>query len=620
MVAAQLVSADTLHLKQAVLNPTADIIITRPSGANRLVIKAWGAGGAGGRSAPGGGGGFVAITYDLSAMGSSGQITLNFSKSRSGGAPGTGPGANYAGAGGMSLAVQTSFLVYGPPGTFAFGHVIAAAGGGGAGGHSSGFGGAGGASDGTNGGAGLGGSGGEGASGALYVRGSLGAPGSDNRGGLAQWGSGAPGGNYLSASTGLAGGGGGGGVDVSAGFSQLYVYGGSGGGGGTTVGGGGGGGGRSWIPANPLQAQYPALIVSSEMVAGAGQYPGRANDPDYPGQNVGFGGLGEAGGPSAIVYAVYTVSLAAPSAPAITSALSRTAVVGQSILYTITATQSPTSYSATPLPAGLALNATTGAISGVLTSAGPVNSTLGATNAAGSGQATLAWSIASDAAAPSIPSGLQARMLSSNSFRLTWTPSNDNVAVSAYEVKQDASILGTVGTTSQTVTGLQTGSTYSMSVRAGDAVGNWSAWSVPLSVQQTTVEPPTAPTALNYAERTDTSITMIWNASSGSFPIAGYAVYRGATQIATTSERVFTDTGLPVNTSQSYSVRAFDIAGNVSSASATLTVSTTQNTSIDADHGGVPDAMESVLGTNASSSGANDSSNQTQLKITRPPQ
>src|SRR2546430_6114033 len=67
--------------------------------------------------------------------------------------------------------------------------------------------------------------------------------------------------------------------------------------------------------------------------------------------------------------------------PVITSAGTATGQVGVAFSYQITATNSPTSFSATGLPAGLALNATTGLITGTPTSAGASTVTLSATNA-----------------------------------------------------------------------------------------------------------------------------------------------------------------------------------------------------------------------------------------------
>jgi hypothetical protein len=71
--------------------------------------------------------------------------------------------------------------------------------------------------------------------------------------------------------------------------------------------------------------------------------------------------------------------------PKITSPQTLTGKVGVNLTYQITATNSPKSFSATKLPAGLAVNKTTGLITGKPTSAGESTFTVAATNGNGSG-------------------------------------------------------------------------------------------------------------------------------------------------------------------------------------------------------------------------------------------
>ena len=82
------------------------------------------------------------------------------------------------------------------------------------------------------------------------------------------------------------------------------------------------------------------------------------------------------------------------AAPVITSATTASGTVGTAFSYQITATNSPTGYGATGLPAGLSVNTTTGAITGTPTTAGTTTVALSATNAGGTGNATLTLTIA----------------------------------------------------------------------------------------------------------------------------------------------------------------------------------------------------------------------------------
>ncbi len=80
--------------------------------------------------------------------------------------------------------------------------------------------------------------------------------------------------------------------------------------------------------------------------------------------------------------------------PVITSATTATGTVGGAFSYQINATNMPTTYGATGLPTGLSVNSGTGLISGTPMSAGTSTVTLSATNAGGTGNATLTLAIA----------------------------------------------------------------------------------------------------------------------------------------------------------------------------------------------------------------------------------
>jgi autotransporter-associated beta strand protein len=78
-----------------------------------------------------------------------------------------------------------------------------------------------------------------------------------------------------------------------------------------------------------------------------------------------------------------------PNPPTITSALSATGTTDVPFTYQISGSNNPTSFNATNLPAGLAVNTGSGLISGTPTATDTTNVTLSATNAGGTGSATL---------------------------------------------------------------------------------------------------------------------------------------------------------------------------------------------------------------------------------------
>jgi hypothetical protein len=90
---------------------------------------------------------------------------------------------------------------------------------------------------------------------------------------------------------------------------------------------------------------------------------------------------------------------AAASVPIITSSTVAGGITGAAFTYTITASNTPTSFAATTLPSGLTLNTSTGVISGTPATAGNYIDTVSATNASGTGTQIItivvisAWSL-----------------------------------------------------------------------------------------------------------------------------------------------------------------------------------------------------------------------------------
>jgi hypothetical protein len=150
-----------------------------------------------------------------------------------------------------------------------------------------------------------------------------------------------------------------------------------------------------------------------------------------------------AAGTSTSATLIITISAAgsggANTAPVLTSAYAASGTVGTAFYFQITATNSPTSFSALGLPAGLSLNSTTGLISGTPTTAGSPHVQVKASNAAGtSTSATLIITISAATASTttagplvSISSPAPSSALSSNAT-IAGSAQNDAVKVELY--------------------------------------------------------------------------------------------------------------------------------------------------------------------------------------------
>jgi sugar lactone lactonase YvrE len=139
-----------------------------------------------------------------------------------------------------------------------------------------------------------------------------------------------------------------------------------------------------------------------------------------------------------------------PPAPVITNANTAGGMTGVAFSYTITATNSPTSYNATGLPAGLSVNTATGAITGTPTAVGVSTVTLSATNAGGTGTATLTLTIASGA--PVITSATAAIGTVGSAFSYTITATRSPTGYNATGVPAGLSVNTATGAITGTPT------------------------------------------------------------------------------------------------------------------------------------------------------------------------
>jgi hypothetical protein len=109
----------------------------------------------------------------------------------------------------------------------------------------------------------------------------------------------------------------------------------------------------------------------------------------------------------------------------------------------------------------------------------------------------------------------------------------------------------------------------------------------------TDTSPPAPPPNLTANAVSSSQINLLWNASADNVGVAGYTVYRGGAQIATTTGTSYSNTGLSPSITYSYAVAAYDAAANTSAPS--MTVAATTQAAPDTTAPSTPPALPSTL-------------------------
>ncbi len=158
---------------------------------------------------------------------------------------------------------------------------------------------------------------------------------------------------------------------------------------------------------------------------------------------------------------------------------------------------------------------------------------------------------------------------------------SDNVGVAGVQFRLDGSNLGAEDTVAPYTVAWDTrtspNGSHVLSAIARDAAGNTQAASnVTVTVSNSTADTaaPTVPANLTAAASSSSRIDLAWSAATDNVGVTGYRVTRNGSLIATTTATSYSDTGLAPQTAYSYSVAAFDAAGNTSAGSAPASATT----------------------------------------------
>lgn len=201
-------------------------------------------------------------------------------------------------------------------------------------------------------------------------------------------------------------------------------------------------------------------------------------------------------------------------------------------------------------------------------------------NRSASSTTVLATTLATstDSTVPSVPTNLVANVVSATQINLNWATSTDNIAVTGYAIFRNGTEIANVPNNNFNNVGLTASTTYSYVVQAYDAAGNRSASSNTVSATtlatSTDTQAPTAPKKLKAHLISYKHINLEWKKSKDNKKVAGYKIYRNGIEIASVKNEHYNDIGLTASTTYTYTVKAFDKAGNLSVASNTLTVTT----------------------------------------------
>ena len=137
----------------------------------------------------------------------------------------------------------------------------------------------------------------------------------------------------------------------------------------------------------------------------------------------------------------------------------------------------------------------------------------------------------------------------------------------------------TTTTTSLVVSGLTASTTYNFYVKAKDAAGNTSTSSNTASITTLALADTTAPTAstLSASGTTTSSTNLSWTAATDNIGVTSYDVYQNGALKTTTTTTSLVVSGLTASTAYNFYVKAKDAAGNVSTSSNIVNVTTLSN-------------------------------------------
>ena len=204
-----------------------------------------------------------------------------------------------------------------------------------------------------------------------------------------------------------------------------------------------------------------------------------------------------------------------------------------------------------------------------------------ATRIWGGDNAEDTWGIytSSDTEAPSKPKNVTLSNITLTTIDISWAVSTDNIGVTGYQVYVNDVLAKQTSTTSATITGLETNTTYNFKVIAKDLINKSEASAIVSSKTLADTTPPSVPTNITITDITDSSFNVNWSTATDNNEVAGYDIFVDGTLNATSTTTTYAVTGLTTSTTYTITVLAKDKDNNKSEQSASVNATTTDGIS-----------------------------------------
>jgi hypothetical protein len=155
--------------------------------------------------------------------------------------------------------------------------------------------------------------------------------------------------------------------------------------------------------------------------------------------------------------------------------------------------------------------------------------------------------------------------------------------VTGYRLHRGSTSIASTALRSYTFSGLTCGTTYVLGIEAFDAASNDSVRSsvsaatgaCPNPPPSADTQAPSVPQGMAFGARSQTSVSLDWQASSDNVGVVGYHLYRNGVRVASTPHLSYAFSGLACGTSYTFGLEAYDAAANVSNRAAASGVTAT---------------------------------------------